>query len=59
MVLKLIQYSAQTTTEMYKDQAMDFESKGKQLTLEQLKMLCFYKTGIAFEASLLMLAILA
>ncbi|WP_062109732.1 polyprenyl synthetase family protein [Bacillus niameyensis] len=59
MVLKLIQYSAQTTAEMCKGQAMDLESKGKQLTLEQLKMLCFYKTGIAFEASLLMPAILA
>jgi geranylgeranyl pyrophosphate synthase len=40
-------------------QAMDLESKGKKLTLEQLNLLSFYKTGIAFEASLIMPAILA
>jgi geranylgeranyl pyrophosphate synthase len=34
-------------------------SKGKQLTLDQLNRMCFYKTGIAFEASLIMPAILA
>jgi geranylgeranyl pyrophosphate synthase len=38
---------------------MDLDSKGKQLTLEQLNIMCFYKTGIAFEASLIMPAILA
>lgn len=38
---------------------MDLESKGKRLTLEQLNLLCSYKTGIAFEASLIMPAILA
>ena len=40
-------------------QAMDLDSKGKELTLEQLNTMCFYKTGIAFEASLIMPAILA
>lgn len=40
-------------------QAMDLNSKGKALTLEQLNMICFYKTGIAFEAALVMPAILA
>ncbi|MBU8878135.1 polyprenyl synthetase family protein [Bacillus sp. FJAT-29790] len=59
IVLKLIQYSAQMTEEMCKGQAMDLDSRGKQLTLEQLKMTSFYKTGIAFEASLIMPAILA
>jgi geranylgeranyl pyrophosphate synthase len=58
-VLKLIQYSSQTTEMMCKGQAMDLESKGKKLTLEQLNTLSFYKTGIAFEASLIMPAILA
>lgn len=58
-VLRLIQYSAHMTTEMCKGQAMDLGSRGKPLTLEQLNMLCFYKTGIAFEASLIMPAILA
>lgn len=58
-VLKLIQYSTQVIKDMCKGQAMDLESKGKQLTLEQLNLICFYKTGIAFEASLIMPAILA
>jgi len=58
-VLRLVQYSARTTTKMCTGQVMDLESKGKSLTLEQLNTLCFYKTGIAFEASLIMPAILA
>ncbi|WP_318616418.1 polyprenyl synthetase family protein [Sporosarcina sp. YIM B06819] len=58
-VLNLIQYSSRITGEMCRGQAMDLDSKGKQLTLEQLNMMCFYKTGIAFEASLIMPAILA
>jgi geranylgeranyl pyrophosphate synthase len=58
-VLKLIKYSAQVTEDICRGQAMDLESKGKQLTLEQLNTLSFYKTGKAFEASLLMPAILA
>ncbi len=58
-VLNLIRYSAQMTEVMCKGQAMDLDSKGKQLTLEQLNMMSFYKTGLAFEASLIMPAILA
>lgn len=58
-VLLLIQYSAQTVEAMVRGQAMDLDSKGTQLTLEELNNLCFYKTGIAFEASLVMPAILA
>ncbi|MGG3889519.1 polyprenyl synthetase family protein [Metabacillus fastidiosus] len=58
-VLQLIQYSAQVTVDMCRGQAMDLGSKGKQLTLEQLNMMSFYKTGLAFEASLIMPAILA
>ncbi|MRH41394.1 polyprenyl synthetase family protein [Aquibacillus halophilus] len=58
-VLNLIQYSAQKTADMCQGQAMDLDSKGKQLTLEQLNRMSFYKTGIAFEASLIMPAILA
>ncbi|MFS0690593.1 polyprenyl synthetase family protein [Sporosarcina sp. 179-K 8C2 HS] len=58
-VLRLIRYSAGKTTDMCKGQAMDLNSKGKRLTLEQLNTMCFYKTGIAFEASLVMPAILA
>jgi geranylgeranyl pyrophosphate synthase len=58
-VLSLIQYSTQIAGVMCKGQAMDLDSKGKPLTLEQLNLMCFYKTGIAFEASLIMPAILA
>lgn len=58
-VLALIQYSSQRAADMCIGQTMDLHSKGKALTLEQLNMICFYKTGIAFEASLVMPAILA
>ncbi|GKV56584.1 hypothetical protein NCCP2222_25310 [Sporosarcina sp. NCCP-2222] len=58
-VLRLIRYSAGVTTEMCKGQAMDLNSKGRQLTLDQLHTMCFYKTGLAFEATLVMPAILA
>lgn len=58
-VVSLMQYSSRRAGEMCMGQAMDLDSKGKRLTLEQLNMICFYKTGIAFEASLVMPAILA
>ena len=58
-VLNLIQYSARITQEMCKGQAMDLGSKGKPLTLEQLNTMSHYKTGLAFEASLIGPAILA
>lgn len=58
-VLKLIRYTAQITAEMCKGQEMDLNSKGETLTLEQLDWMCFYKTGLGFEAALLIPAILA
>nr|WP_211296441.1 polyprenyl synthetase family protein [Paenibacillus donghaensis] len=58
-VLALIRYSAQKAEDMCMGQAMDLDSKGKTLTLEQLNMVCFYKTGVAFEACLVMPAMLA
>ncbi len=58
-VLHLIQYSSRIAMDMCRGQAMDLGSKGKPLTIEQLNTMCFYKTGIAFEASLIMPAILA
>ncbi|MDP4099438.1 polyprenyl synthetase family protein [Paenibacillus sp. P96] len=58
-VLALMRYSAQKAEDLCMGQMMDLDSKGKPLTLEQLNTLCFYKTGIAFEASLVMPAILA
>jgi len=59
VVLKLIHYSTRTAEELCTGQAMDLNSQGKVLSLEQLNMICFYKTGIAFEAALVMPAILA
>lgn len=58
-VLNLIRYAAGVTGNMCKGQAMDLASKGRELTLEQLNTLCFYKTGLAFQASFVMPAILA
>jgi geranylgeranyl pyrophosphate synthase len=58
-VLELIRYTARSTAEMCRGQAMDLEAKGKGLTEGELDDLCFYKTGIAFEASIIMPAILA
>ncbi|WP_415752788.1 polyprenyl synthetase family protein [Paenibacillus forsythiae] len=58
-VLALMQYSAGKAEEICRGQAMDLQSKGKVLTLAELNQLCFYKTGAAFEASLVMPAILA
>lgn len=57
-VMKLIKYSAEITGDICKGQAIDLDSKGKKLTLKELNMMCFYKTGKAFEASLIMPAIL-
>lgn len=59
VVMALMQYSSRRAGDMCAGQAMDLQSKGKVLTLEQLNRICFYKTGIAFEASLVMPAILA
>lgn len=58
-VLAMIKYSAQKAEELCMGQAMDLRTKGEALTLEQLNTQCFYKTGLAFEAALVMPAILA
>lgn len=58
-VLKVIRYASRVIEDMCKGQTMDLDSKGKQLTLEQLKTMYSYKTGLAFEASLVMPALLA
>lgn len=58
-VLGLIRYSAEKAEDMCMGQAMDLDAKGKMLTLEELNMVCFYKTGVAFEACLVMPAMLA
>ncbi len=44
---------------MCRGQAIDLASKGEELTIEELNDMCFYKTGIGFEASLVMPSILA
>lgn len=59
VVVELIRYSTETTEKVCRGQTMDLHSKDKPLTLEQLNILSHYKTGIVFEASLIMPAILA
>lgn len=58
-VLALIRYSAEKAADMCMGQMMDLDAKGQALTLEQLDRISFYKTGIAFEACLVMPAMLA
>lgn len=58
-VLSLMRYSAEKAEEMCIGQGMDLRSRGQLLNVEQLRQLCFLKTGVAFEASLVMPAILA
>lgn len=58
-VLALIRYSAEKAEDLCAGQAMDLQARGKALTLEEMNQICYYKTGVAFEASLVMPAILA
>lgn len=58
-ILQLIYYSSIVATDMCRGQAIDLSSRGKTLTVDELTEMCFYKTGIGFEASLIMPAILA
>lgn len=59
VIVKLIRYSSEITAEMCKGQAMDLASKEKTLSIDELNEMCFYKTGLGFEASFVMPAILA
>ncbi|WP_010281527.1 polyprenyl synthetase family protein [Bacillus timonensis] len=58
-VLRLIQYSTESTMDMCKGQVMDLDSKGKHLSLEELNLMCHLKTGKGIEAALIMPSILA
>lgn len=58
-VLALMRYSSQIAADMCVGQEMDLQARGLDLTLEQMNTICYYKTGLAFEASLVMPAILA
>ncbi|WP_455661671.1 polyprenyl synthetase family protein [Pradoshia sp.] len=58
-VLSLIQYSAKASMDMCRGQVLDLEDKVDHMSLEELNTMCFYKTGIGFEAALIMPAILA
>lgn len=59
ITLQLIQYTTQVIEEMCQGQAIDLESKGKTMSVDQLNRMCYYKTGLGFEAALIMPAILA
>ncbi len=58
-VLSLIQYSANAAMQMCRGQVIDLEEKKGSVSLEELNSMCFYKTGIGFEAAVMMPAILA
>ncbi len=58
-VLALMHYSARKAEELCMGQALDLKSRGQALSLERLNEICFYKTGVAFEACLIMPAMLA
>ena len=58
-VLRLIRYSSQIVADICRGQAMDLDSRGEKLTLEQLNTICFYRPKSSLEASLIMPAILA
>ncbi|OWR28489.1 geranyl transferase [Saccharibacillus sp. O23] len=58
-VLELMHYSARKAEELCMGQALDLKSRGQRLSLERLNEICFYKTGVAFEACLIMPAMLA
>lgn len=58
-LLELIAYSTRTTQNMCKGQFFDLHAKGKQLTLDELRELSVNKTGLGFEAALMMPLIIA
>lgn len=58
-VLALMRYSSRIAADMCAGQAMDLDARGKALSLGQMNTICYYKTGMAFEAALVMPAILA
>ena len=58
-VIELIGYTTRITADMCKGQMLDLQAKGKVVSLEELNTICLYKTGIGFEAAILMPAILA
>lgn len=57
-IINMIEYTSTVISKMCLGQSMDLLSKNKVLTLEELKTMCFYKTGLAFEASIMMPLIL-
>jgi geranylgeranyl pyrophosphate synthase len=58
-ILQMIKYTSDITAKMCKGQLMDLDAKGKNLSVSELKLMSYYKTGLAFEASLLMPSIIA
>lgn len=58
-ILQSLQYSARVTQAICDGQLMDLKCDPSTASIEQLETLCFLKTGLAIEASLLIPAILA
>ncbi|MGL5647695.1 MAG: polyprenyl synthetase family protein [Clostridium sp.] len=57
-ILEIIRYSIEAIKIMCIGQELDLNSRDKKIDIEELEKICFYKTGIAFEAAILMPAIL-
>ncbi|MGL5414407.1 MAG: polyprenyl synthetase family protein [Clostridium sp.] len=57
-VLEIIKYSIEAIKIMCIGQELDLNSRGKKVGIKELEKICFYKTGIAFEAAILLPAIL-
>ncbi|MCT1904381.1 polyprenyl synthetase family protein [Oceanobacillus sojae] len=58
-LLELIAYSTRTTQKMCQGQFFDLHAKGSSITLGELRQLSVYKTGLGFEAALMMPLIIA
>lgn len=56
---RMMVYAAQAAQQMCLGQELDLASSGKELGVQELERICYYKTGLAFEACLIMPALLA
>lgn len=58
-VLEAIRYTSHVAMDICRGQMEDLLNVGKEMSLEELNEMSFYKTGLAFEAAVLVPAILA
>lgn len=58
-VLKSLQYASSVTQAICEGQLLDIETSGKAVSSHCLEKICYFKTGLAIEAALVIPAILA